>query len=765
MVNNNAAGRDYGIFLSYSGGNALANNSVTGSDYGIYLGTSGSNTLTNNNATGNSRGGFRLSSSTSNTLTGNNATNNSGFGFLVDWSSDYNILTGNNVIGNSGYGIEIYSANNNKLIQNNVLSNSYGLRIMRSANYNTLTRNNLIDNINYNVYDTVGSNSWVFNYYSDYTGSDSNNDGIGDTTYYIAGDVGAKDSFPIMQPMSANGVGASFTLYTGGVIPLYEGYSLRFLHVNNEGKAIFENQKDGSVVSTNAVNEGDLFSYTKSIGGSNRLILYGMLKNVFQGTERGVVDITTFYQISEIGGIVLIDDSSDLPNPVPLISLSSPSSASVSNTTGDSQTFIATVDQIANITWILDGVILYTNTSVTTASYNNISAQAGEYNVTVLAENANGTDQKNWTWTVAASPAPTISLSSPSSALVSNTAGDSRIFTATIDQIANVTWILDGAILHTNTSVTTASYHNSSAQAGVHNLTVVAKNANGTDQKKWTWGVAAPSDISTAISPMDSGQSVVLSPDDIRINIVEINPFYVRINVTSTTNPTGSIRTIGTGDTGDFLNPIDTPSGTIKRIDVSVYGDSAAMTIYSNFELTIVDYLDAPVPETPTVPSITSFSPFTLSVSDSTGNPRTFTVTIDQIVNLTWILDGIPLYTNTSATTASYHNSSAQAGVHNVTVVAENVNGTGKKEWAWTVTTPNTYTMTLLKGWNLVSIPITPDTPDTSSVFGSNSDVILPIYEWNTAGRQYYDASTIETGKGYWILALNDTQVVITGTL
>ncbi|MDO9517884.1 MAG: S-layer protein domain-containing protein [Methanosarcinaceae archaeon] len=74
------------------------------------------------------------------------------------------------------------------------------------------------------------------------------------------------------------------------------------------------------------------------------------------------------------------------------------------------------------------------------------------------------------------------------------------------------------------------------------------------------------------------------------------------------------------------------------------------------------------------------------------------------------------------------------------------------------------YTMQLQRGWNLVSTPLTPDTPNVNTLFDSNSDVILPIYSWNTANKQYYDVSTIEISKGYWILALNDTQVTFAGT-
>ncbi|WP_305064941.1 hypothetical protein [Methanococcoides sp.] len=254
-------------------------------------------------------------------------------------------------------------------------------------------------------------------------------------------------------------------------------------------------------------------------------------------------------------------------------------------------------------------------------------------------------------------PAPSITLLSPSSTSVSNTEGDSTTFTATIDQVSDVTWILDGITLYTNTSGTTASYYNNSAKAGTHNLTVVAENANGADQKKWTWTVTEPP-----------------------------------------------------------------------------------------------------------APSITLSSPSFSSVSDIEGNSRTFTVTVDQLADVTWVFDGVTIQTDTSVQTVSYYNSSAHEGVYNITIVAENANGASQNKWTWTVTDPNLYTMQLQKGWNLVSTPLTPGTPDVNTLFGSNSDVILPVYSWNTANKQYYDVSTIEIGKGYWILALKDTQVTLAGT-
>lgn len=95
------------------------------------------------------------------------------------------------------------------------------------------------------------------------------------------------------------------------------------------------------------------------------------------------------------------------------------------------------------------------------------------------------------------------------------------------------------------------------------------------------------------ISPMKVGQAVLLSPDNIRIEIMAIDSFYVRINVSSSSDMIGKTRTIGTGDTGDFLTPIETNSVAIDRIALATYGDSVGLTLYSNYQLQIMDYIDA----------------------------------------------------------------------------------------------------------------------------------------------------------------------------
>lgn len=153
-----------------------------------------------NVTTSNNLYGIKLCSSSNITLQSNNASNNSyGIGIVIDHHSNNNTLQSNNAVNNS-CGVELEHSNNNTL-QNNIANsnNDIGICLYYSSN-NTLHHNNLINNTNHNTYDLGGTNQWDSgtegNYYSDYTGTDSGRDGIGDTQYDIPGDESV-DRYPL----------------------------------------------------------------------------------------------------------------------------------------------------------------------------------------------------------------------------------------------------------------------------------------------------------------------------------------------------------------------------------------------------------------------------------------------------------------------------------------------------------------------------------------------------------------------------------------
>ncbi len=119
-----------------------------------------------------------------------------------------NVFYGNRLIQNVN-GIVVTGGNNNTFFGNELVSNSIGVTVETSMRYQNLPKpnatfyhNNFVGNVQQVNSSTSPAGFFDYgeegNYWSDYTGSDGNGDGIGDTPYII--DSNRRDNYPLMLP-------------------------------------------------------------------------------------------------------------------------------------------------------------------------------------------------------------------------------------------------------------------------------------------------------------------------------------------------------------------------------------------------------------------------------------------------------------------------------------------------------------------------------------------------------------------------------------
>ena len=204
-----------GIFFNSGKAFTIRNSMIDGNGGGIIYGggaATGNAVVEDNIITDNIGSGvlISLAEEKSATLKNNKIDNNVGSssdGIYCKIAGTGGMVTiENNSVTNSGDdGIYLIRAKNSILVNNNISTNGYGIRLDSSLN-NLIYHNNFKNNHKYNAYDNGESNSWDDgypsggNYWEDYNGEDVDNDGIGDTPYNISGTAGAQDQYPLMEP-------------------------------------------------------------------------------------------------------------------------------------------------------------------------------------------------------------------------------------------------------------------------------------------------------------------------------------------------------------------------------------------------------------------------------------------------------------------------------------------------------------------------------------------------------------------------------------
>jgi parallel beta-helix repeat protein len=241
--NNITANSLQGISIQRSSNNTITDNNLTKNGNGIDLGGGSNNTVIGNSITNSNSWGITVSS-LNNTVSENYLSNN---GDGISITSASNITMAGNKISNSKTGINLEASSDNYLVGNTITNNTCGINLTRQQDMgfvmlpfgpsvgegslrnnvsgnlisgsavgvqldhssdNTFVHNSFINNTNQTHNFGDSTNTWdngtEGNHWSDYNGTDSDGDGVGDTPYII--DENNQDNYPLMNPYEISGV-------------------------------------------------------------------------------------------------------------------------------------------------------------------------------------------------------------------------------------------------------------------------------------------------------------------------------------------------------------------------------------------------------------------------------------------------------------------------------------------------------------------------------------------------------------------------------
>jgi parallel beta-helix repeat protein len=201
LIENNIVG----IYLyGYSSNNTISKNVLEGNERSIELINSVDNEITENNVTDALVSGISLDAGSGNVVSMNRISDlEDGNGALMLWVSSDNTIHRNILFGGNLF--LMINCSNNILTENFVINSHYGVFIGNSSN-NTFYRNYFI-NVTQQVLDNeilhgspsknIWDNGIEGNYWSNYNGKDTNNDGIGDSVQLLY--ENNLDSYPLIN--------------------------------------------------------------------------------------------------------------------------------------------------------------------------------------------------------------------------------------------------------------------------------------------------------------------------------------------------------------------------------------------------------------------------------------------------------------------------------------------------------------------------------------------------------------------------------------
>ena len=111
-------------------------------------------------------------------------------------------------------------------------------------------------------------------------------------------------------------------------------------------------------------------------------------------------------------------------------------------------------------------------------------------------------DKEEVTEEVITPGSPEITVSKPAEAVVGNVVRELRAFTISVNQIADISWQINGSVVQTNESVTEASF-TKSAVIGSWNVSAIATNTTTrlSDTHSWIWHVTLTATPAPTLAP------------------------------------------------------------------------------------------------------------------------------------------------------------------------------------------------------------------------------------------------------------------------
>jgi len=213
IESHNFTGNAQGLLLAYTNDSEISTSRFMNNYDGLMLFNSFNNTICKNEMSANDYRGAYL------------------------WDSDGNSIFQNEIIGNKDQGLYLSDSSSNKIYGNTVAHSEYAIEL--DGTNNSLYHNNFINNTqqidSYNLFN-FWNNSIEGNYWSDYNGTDSDLDGIGDIRYQI--DSNNIDHYPLMGMFSSfnTTLGKHVNVITNSTIENFEYFehnSTIILHVSN----------------------------------------------------------------------------------------------------------------------------------------------------------------------------------------------------------------------------------------------------------------------------------------------------------------------------------------------------------------------------------------------------------------------------------------------------------------------------------------------------------------------------------------------------